>query len=204
MQTQDLWSLFACLVVIIASVPISTAFSQLLQVGFIFMAAASTATLATSMQSSSNNNHLAFYRRHRDKIMLASSSFFTTSVYLAGGGGVLYKQVFALVAVLLPVRLRWHVSQLLLVLTWRIACTESVLSTPFNLIRLILGVVIAPFILAYLVECVARRGFLSRRALAAAAAADTGAEYEDEDEYDDEYEFYPEEEDHWLDDDDDT
>jgi hypothetical protein len=213
MQKQDLWSVFACVVVIIASVPAATAMSQLLQVGFILAAAAVTALLATRLQSSvasSSNTSLSFYCQNRDKLMLASTLCITAGVYLTGGGLILYNQVFALVAVLLPVRLRWQFSQLLLVLAWRIGCTTSVLSSPVSLMRMVLGVVIAPFFLAYVVEVVARRGFLSRQALVGAAAdARARAEYDDDeyefDDDDEEFDLYAaeDEDNFWLEEDDD-
>jgi len=195
MRNQDLWSIFACFTAIIASIPAATVLSKLLQVCATAIAAAGTALLATRMQSPSNNNSsLAFYRKNRDKIMLTSSLCITAGVYLTGGGVVSFNQVFALVAVLLPARLRWHVAQLFLVLAWRIASSASVLSAPSQLLRLFSGVVLAPLILAYVVECIARRGFLSRQALVAAAAnAETripAAEYDDDSEID----FYTDDE----------
>ncbi|KAL4539544.1 hypothetical protein Ndes2437B_g02087 [Nannochloris sp. 'desiccata'] len=204
MRNQDVWSLFACFTAIIASVPAATPLSQLLQVGAIVVAAAAMALLATKMQSSSNSNSsLAFYRENRDKMLLTSSLCITAGVYLTGGGVILYNQIFALVAVLLPVRLRWHVAQLSLVLVWRIISTTSVLSAPLCLLRLFSGVVLAPFILAYVVECVARRGFLSRQALVAAAAnGEARAQAEYDDDYEDEVDLYTDDEeddeDFWL------
>jgi hypothetical protein len=193
-RNQDLWSLFACFTVILASLQAATPLAQLLQVVAIFAAAAGTTTLATRMQASSNTTNLpVFYRENRDKIMVAFSLCIAAGLSIVGGGSVVYNQIFALVAVLLPVRLRWQVAQLFLVLAWRIVSATSMLSSPFILARLFLGVVIAPFTLAYVVECVARRGFLSRRALVAAANAPA---YEDDDEY--EFEDDEEDEDFWL------
>lgn len=203
MRNQDLWSLFACLVVIIASVATSTRISQLVQVGVILATAAVTAVLATSMQSSSssNNKPLSFYRNNRDTILVASTLCIATCLSFTGGGLVLKNQIFALIAVLLPVRLRWHIAQLLIVLTWRIVSLAVFPPTPLDVIRLVIGAVLAPFTIAYVAEAVARRGFLSRQALAAAAAA-AEVEYDDEfDEYDDEEEYddYDEENDEdWL------
>jgi len=185
-RNQDLWSLFACFTAIIASAPAATPLSQLLQVAAIFVAAAATALLSTGLQSSSNRNTIrAFYCENRDKIILVSSLCITAGVYLTGGGVVLFNQIFALVAVLLPARLRWHAAQLSLVFAWRIASIASVLSAPLHLLRLFSGVVLAPFIFAYVVECVTRRGFLSRQALVAAAA---NAEARAQTEYDDDFE----------------
>ena len=174
MENQDLWSLFACLVVIIASLPMTTS--------TIFAAVAFTAILA-------KNKNLVFYRNNRDRILFTSTLCITTGVYLTGGSPGLKNQVFALIAVLLPVHLRWHLPQLFIALGCRVgSLITSSTVTSLDFIRLFIGVVLAPFIFAYVVEAVARRAFLSRQALAAVAAAEYD---EDDDDYDDEFDVHP-------------
>lgn len=174
MKKLDVCSFLACSLFIAADFPCS-ALNQALAAACIMAIAAATIGLAQRMPKA-----LELYRDHRDKVLIVAMLLMACVVHVGGASVWRTHRLFTLVSLFLPVRLRWHAPGLLVAGGWgavhlAIGASSS-LQLTHELICLVIGGLVAPSVLLYIMEVISRRAFVSRQAILAAEEAEADGE----------------------------
>lgn len=190
MKKLDACSLLACFLFIAAGFP-SSVMNQLIAAACILALAAAMVRIATRVPRAFN-----LYQEHRDKVLVVAMLLIAGIVHAGGASVWQTYRLFTLLSLFLPVSLRWHTPRLLVAGGWGAAHlafgASSSVQLTHKLVCLVVGGLVAPSVLLYIIEVISRRAFVSRQAILAAEEAEANGEewwLDDEDDLDDDYDY---------------